>query len=168
MDGLYVVEPQLHQDERGFFARTWCAEEFIAYGLNPKLAQCSFSFNHKSGTLRGLHFQSSPREEAKLVRCTMGAIFDVAVDIRPDSDTYLEWYGVQLTAENRKALYIPEGFAHGFQTLSDNTEILYQISEFYYPDLSRGYRWDDPKIGIVWPDAPQRIISDRDRDYPLL
>lgn len=166
--GLYVIEPELQTDERGFFARTWCGEEFIKQGLNPKLAQCNVSFNNKAGTLRGLHYQIAPREEAKLVRCTMGAIFDVAVDIRPDSDTYLEWFGVELTAENRCAMYIPEGFAHGFQTLTDNSEVFYQMAEFYYPELAKGLRWDDPKIGIDWPKITHRIISDRDLAYSLL
>ncbi len=168
LSGLFIVEPELHTDERGFFARSWCAQEFEKQGLNPNLVQCSISFNHKAGTLRGLHYQAPPHQESKLVRCTMGAIFDVAVDIRENSPTYLKWFGVELSAENRKALYIPHGFAHGFQTLQDNSEILYQIAEFFNPDAARGLRWDDPKIGIKWPDAKNRIISDRDMGYALI
>ncbi len=168
LSGLCIVELEPISDERGFFARSWCGEEFIKHKLNPRLAQCNISFNHKAGTLRGLHYQSHPHQEAKLVRATMGSIFDVAVDIRPGSDTYLQWFGVELSAQNRKALYIPEGFAHGFQTLTDDAEVFYQMSESFYPELARGFRWDDPKIGIEWPDSPKRIISDRDLGYSLL
>lgn len=168
LSGLYVIEPELHQDDRGFFARSWCVEEFKKNGLDPALVQCNISFNHKAGTLRGLHYQADPHQESKLVRCTMGAIFDVAVDIRPKSPTYLKWFGVELSADNRKALYIPHGFAHGFQTLSDHSEVFYQMSEFYHADLARGLRWDDPKIGVTWPAAKDRTISDRDLSYGLL
>jgi len=165
LPGLMVIELEQQADERGFFARSWCGEEFIKNGLNPRLAQCNISFNARRGTLRGLHYQSDPHAEAKLVRCTMGKIFDVAVDIRPESDHYLGWFGIELSAENRRALYIPEGFAHGFQTLTDNAEVFYQMAESYYPDLARGLRYDDPKIGILWPISDNIIISDRDLSY---
>jgi dTDP-4-dehydrorhamnose 3,5-epimerase len=167
LSGLLIVEPEFKTDERGFFARSWCAGEMIENGLNPQLSQCSISFNAKVGTLRGLHYQDYPKPEDKLVRCTMGRIFDVAVDIRPDSDTYLEWFGIELSAENRLGLYIPRGFAHGFQTLCDGCEVFYMISEFYDPALSRGMRYDDPKIGVEWPVKGNIIISDRDLNFPL-
>lgn len=164
LPGAYVVELDHVEDERGFFARTWCQREFEGCGLNPKLAQCNISFNQRLGTLRGLHYQVAPHEEAKLVRCTMGAIFDVIVDIRPDSPTYSRWFGLELSAENRTALYVPESFAHGFQTLEDNSEVFYQMSEFYHPESARGIRWDDPAFGIPWPiSAP--IISRKDTSY---
>ncbi|MBM4423651.1 MAG: dTDP-4-dehydrorhamnose 3,5-epimerase [Chloroflexi bacterium] len=166
LSGVFIVEPELLTDERGFFARTWCRDEFAAHGLNPRLAQCNISFNKKAGTLRGMHYQIAPYEEAKLVRCTRGAIYDVVIDLRPDSETFKHWLAVELTAENRRALYIPESFAHGFQTLVDNTEVFYQMSEFYHPEAARGVRWDDPAFGIVWPEA-ERDISDKDRRWPL-
>ena len=162
---LWVVEPEFLVDERGFFARTYCRKEFESRGLNPNLVQCNISFNKKKATLRGMHYQAKPYEEAKLVRCTIGRIYDVAVDLRSDSQTFMQWAAVDLSAENRKMLYIPEGFAHGFQTLMDNTEILYLISEFYHPECARGVRWNDPAFRIKWPDA-KWIISDRDRQYP--
>ena len=168
LEGLFVIELEKHHDERGFFARSWCAEEFKKHGLNPSLVQCNVSLNHKAGTLRGLHFQAPPSMEAKLVRCTKGRMFDVAVDIRPESKTYLKWYAIELSESNHKAFYIPEGFAHGFQTLEDNTEVFYQMSEFYAPELTRGLRWDDPKMNVQWPNARNRIISDRDQSYPRL
>lgn len=164
--GAFVIEMEKHQDDRGFFARSWCVNEFKHHGLNPNLVQCNVSSNKKAGTLRGMHFQKHPKPEAKLVRCTRGAMFDVIVDLRPDSQTYKKWFGVELTADNHKALYVPEGFAHGFQTLVDDTEVLYQMSEFYDADLSGGFRWDDPAIGIEWPPHPARIISDRDAQLP--
>lgn len=163
--GVFIVEPQPHRDERGFFARTWCADEFAAAGLNPALAQCSISFNPAVGTLRGMHYQAAPHAEAKLVRCTMGAIFDVALDLRPDSPAYLRHVGVELSAENRRALYIPEGCAHGFLTLADDSEVFYQISVPYAPGSARGARFDDPAFGIRWP-GPAKVISARDRAYP--
>ena len=165
LKGAYLVEPEELKDERGFFARTWCRREFESYGLNPQVAQCSISFNTKKGTLRGLHFQTQPYEEAKLVRCTRGAIYDVIVDVRPHSPTLTQHVGVILSSENRKMLYIPEGCAHGFLTLDDNTEVAYQITEFYAPDYARGYRWNDPAFNIAWP-IEVRVISDRDRNYP--
>jgi dTDP-4-dehydrorhamnose 3,5-epimerase len=165
LQDAYIIEPRRLADERGFFARSWCQNEFKVHDLNPNLAQCSISFNHARGTLRGMHFQFAPYEEAKVVRCTMGSIYDVIVDIRPDSPTYLKHIGVELNPENRTMLYVPEGFAHGFITLSDNSEVFYQMSEFYNGDSARGYRWDDPAFGIVWP-LPVKVISERDATYP--
>lgn len=162
--GAYIIEPDRLDDERGFFARTFCQEEFKTHGLNPCVAQCNISFNKKIGTLRGMHYQAAPYQEAKLVRCTQGAIYDVIIDLRSDSPTFKQWAAKELTAENRKMLYIPEGFAHGFQTLEGNTEVFYQMSEFYHPEFARGVRWDDPAFGIEWPiDAV--ILSAKDRDY---
>jgi dTDP-4-dehydrorhamnose 3,5-epimerase len=163
--GAYVIEPERYSDDRGFFARTFCQREFEAHGLNPCVAQCSVSFNKRKGTLRGMHFQVAPHQEAKLVRCTMGSIFDVIIDVRPDSPTFKQYFSVVLSAENRTALYVPEGFAHGFQTLEDNSEVFYQISEFYVPECARGVRWNDPAFAIRWPDD-ERIILDRDQSYP--
>jgi dTDP-4-dehydrorhamnose 3,5-epimerase len=160
----YIIEPDFVEDNRGFFARTWCQEEFTNLGLDPHLVQCNISFNHKRGTLRGMHLQLPPFAETKLVRCTQGAIYDVIVDLRIDSPTFLQWTGVELTATNRKTLYVPKGFAHGFQTLEDNTEIFYQMSEFYQPDYAWGFRWNDPIFKINWI-QPIEIISDRDRSY---
>jgi len=165
IEGVWLLEPERFEDERGFFARTWDREEFASRGLNPAIAQCSVSFNHKAGTLRGLHYQAAPHEEAKLVRCSSGAIFDVAVDLRPESPTYKKWFGAELSAENRAALYIPEGCAHGFLTLSDSTEIHYQISATYVPEAGRGVRWNDPAFGITWP-GEVTVMNDRDRSYP--
>jgi dTDP-4-dehydrorhamnose 3,5-epimerase len=165
LKGAFVIEPENLEDERGFFARTWCQREFADHGLNPSIAQCSISFNHKRGTLRGMHYQVAPHEEAKVVCCTRGAIYDVIIDLRPDSPTFVQWLAVELSLENRQMLYIPESFAHGFQTLEDNTEIFYQISEFYAPEYARGIRWDDVAFGIQWPSA-DRTISVRDRTYP--
>jgi dTDP-4-dehydrorhamnose 3,5-epimerase len=163
--GVFEIDIEPKCDERGFFARTWCQQEFEANGLNPKLAQCSLSFNARKGTLRGVHFQAVPYPEAKLVRCTKGAIYDVAVDLRPQSPTYKQWVGTTLTAENRRMLYVPEECGHGFLTLEDDSEVFYQISEFYHPDLSRGVRWNDPAFGIQWPGEAEQM-SDRDRAYP--
>lgn len=163
--GAYVVEPIRSEDERGFFARTWCAHEFEAHGLNTRVAQSSISFNPKKGTWRGMHYQVVPHEEAKLVRCTMGAVWDVIVDLRSDSPTYRQHFGIELSAINRKMLYVPERFAHGFLTLADDTEVACQISEFHAPDSARGFAWNDSKFSITLP-APVVVISDRDRDYP--
>jgi dTDP-4-dehydrorhamnose 3,5-epimerase len=165
LPGAFLVEPERREDQRGFFARTWCAREFEAHGLNPRLVQCSVSFSKRKGTLRGMHYQTAPYQEAKLVRCTKGAIYDVIIDLRPPSPTYKQHMAMALTADDGKALYIPDGFAHGFQTLVDDTEVFYQMSEFYSPDHSRGVRWDDPAFGIVWPDD-DRTILERDRGYP--
>ncbi|MFN2498992.1 MAG: dTDP-4-dehydrorhamnose 3,5-epimerase [Pyrinomonadaceae bacterium] len=165
LKGAFVIDLQLMEDERGFFARSWCKQEFVAQGLNANLAQCSLSYNQKRGTLRGLHYQAKPYAEAKVVWCITGAIYDVIVDLRPNSSSYKEWMGIELKAAVRKILYVPEGFAHGFQTLEDNTEVLYQISEPYQPEYSRGLRWDDPAFQFRWP-LPERIISARDKAFP--
>lgn len=163
--GAWTIDPERLEDERGFFARTWCRREVASHGLTPTLAQCSISFNRRRGTLRGMHYQAGPYAEAKLVRCTRGAVYDVIVDLRPGSRTFRQWLAVELTADNRRMLYVPEGMAHGFQTLEDETEVFYQISEFYRPGYARGVRWDDPAFGIRWPEG-DRIISPRDRQYP--
>lgn len=163
--GAFVVEPERIEDDRGFFARAWCREEFEAHGCNANLAQCNISFNARKGTLRGMHFQAPPHEEAKLVRCTMGAIYDVVLDLRPESPSYLDHVGVVLSAKNHTMLYIPEGAAHGFLSLEDNTEIFYQMSTLYAPDAARGYRYDDPAFAILWP-GDVKVISERDRTYP--
>ena len=165
LSGAYIIEPEKAEDERGFFARTFCRNEFEAHGLSPTFVQCNVSFNARKGTLRGMHFQQRPHEEAKLVRCTRGAIYDVIVDIRKDSPTCKRWIAVELSAENRRMLYVPQGCAHGFQTLDDNCEVFYQMSEFFDPDLTRGIRWNDPALGIHWPLA-QLTISPRDAQYP--
>jgi dTDP-4-dehydrorhamnose 3,5-epimerase len=165
LDGVFVIEPEKHMDERGFFARTWCQQEFASHKINGSLAQCSISFNAKKGTLRGMHYQTAPYPEAKLVRCTMGAIYDVVVDLRTDSPTYKQWLAMELTAGNRRAMYIPEDCAHGFQTLTDNSEVFYQISEFFHPECSRGIRWDEPALSIDWP-ITNPIMSQRDRTFP--
>ena len=166
--GAFVIELEKREDARGFFARTWCRREFEEKGLDTRIAQCSTSFNERRGTLRGLHYQASPHAEVKLVRCTRGALYDVIVDVRADSPTYLSWFGVELTAENGHMVYIPEGVAHGFQTLADGTEVFYQISKEYAPDAARGLRWNDPALGIEWPEAAERILSEKDRSWPHL
>jgi dTDP-4-dehydrorhamnose 3,5-epimerase len=163
LKGAYLIEIETREDERGFFARSWCADEFKKHGLNPRLVQCNISFNKKCGTLRGMHYQSAPFAEEKLVRCTMGAIYDVIVDLRIDSPTFKQWVSVELTAENRRMLYVPRGFAHGFQTLMDNSEVFYQMSEFFHPECARGARWDDPAFAIEWLGIPHPIISESDR-----
>ena len=165
LPGVYLIEPERHEDERGFFARTWCQREFEAHGLNPRLAQCSVSFNHKKGTLRGMHYQAASYQEAKLVRCTRGAIYDVALDLRQGSPTFKKWVAAELTEENRRMLYLPEGVAHGFLTLQDNAEVFYQIAEVFHPEAARGVRWNDPAFAITWPLVPE-CISPRDSSYP--
>ena len=165
--GAFIIEPEPHEDERGFFARTVCAREFGERGLVSNFVQSSVSFNRTKGTLRGLHYQLPPACEVKLARCTAGAIYDVIVDLRPDSPTYLQHISVELTSENRRALYVPEMFAQGFQTLKDDTEILYQISEFYTPETATGVRHNDPKLGIRWP-LPIATITEKDAHWPLL
>jgi dTDP-4-dehydrorhamnose 3,5-epimerase len=165
--GAYMVEMELLADERGFFARSYCAEEFAARGLGPELRQCSVSYNARAGTLRGMHYQAAPREEHKLVRCTAGAVFDVIVDIRPSSPTYRRWFAAELSAANRRSLFVPPGFAHGFMSLSEHTEVYYMISVAHSPELSRGFRWNDPAFAIEWP-MPPTVISARDASYPLL
>ena len=166
LSGAYIVELEKKEDFRGFFARAWCKKEFEAKGLNTHFVQANTAFSFKKGTLRGMHFQVAPFREAKLIRCIRGAIFDVIVDLRPDSVTHMSWYGVELTADNRKMLYQPEGFAHGYQTLADHTETLYQVSQFYSPEHERGVRWDDPQFGIEWPESREIIISDKDKAWP--
>ncbi|PYO84809.1 MAG: dTDP-4-dehydrorhamnose 3,5-epimerase [Gemmatimonadetes bacterium] len=161
----FLIEPELLEDDRGFFARTWCAREFTAHGLNPALVQCNISFNRRKGTLRGMHFQAAPHEEARLVQCSMGSIYDVIIDLRPESATYKQHLAVVLSAENHLMLYVPEGFAHGFQTLEDNTQVFYQMSQYYSPAHSRGVRWNDPAFGIPWP-LDQPIMLPRDQNYP--
>jgi dTDP-4-dehydrorhamnose 3,5-epimerase len=165
--GVWVIEPARLADERGWFARTFDVEEFRARGLDPTVAQCNASFNARAGTLRGMHYQAEPHSESKLVRCTRGAIFDVAVDLRPDSSTLCAWHGVELSAENGRALYIPADLAHGFQTLADQSEVSYQMGHRYVPDAVRGVRYDDPAFAIRWPahEGPL-IISERDASFP--
>jgi dTDP-4-dehydrorhamnose 3,5-epimerase len=165
LKGAFIIDLERLEDERGFFARSWCEREAAAHGLHPRWVQCNISFNKQKATLRGMHYQSAPSEEAKLVRCTMGAIYDVIIDLRPDSSTFRQWLAAELSAENRRILYIPEGFAHGFLTLDDNTEIFYQMSAFYAPAHARGVRWNDSAFAIEWP-IEARVISDQDRNYP--
>lgn len=163
--GAWIIEPELVSDARGFFARTWCAREFEEHGLNPRLVQCNVSFNELVGTLRGMHYQAPPHEEAKLVRCTHGRIYDVIVDLRRESPTFAKWVAIELSARNRRMLYVPEGFAHGFQTLESASEVTYQMSEFYVAESARGVRWDDPALAIEWPFAEPRSISEKDNSY---
>jgi dTDP-4-dehydrorhamnose 3,5-epimerase len=167
LDGLWLIELELREDERGFLARTYCEREFAAQGLNTRWPQCNLTLTKKRGMIRGMHFQAEPKQEIKLIRCVAGAIFDVLVDVRRGSSTFGKWEGFELSAQNRRMLYVPGGFAHGFQCLTDNCEVFYQMSEFYHADLARGVRFDDPAIGISWPiSAP--VISERDRVLPLL
>jgi dTDP-4-dehydrorhamnose 3,5-epimerase len=165
IQGAYVVELERLEDERGFFARTWCQREFVAHGLNPALVQCNLSFNQCQGTLRGIHYQTKPHEEAKLVACTMGAMYDVILDLRPASPSFTQWIAVELTETNRRMFYVPEGCAHGFLTLADHTQVFYHMSEFYTPACARGVRWNDPAFGITWP-ARVQVISEQDQHYP--
>jgi len=164
LPGAYIIDIEPIEDERGFFARSWCQKEFEAHNLNPNLVQCNISFNKKRGTLRGMHYQINPHAEAKLVRCTRGSIFDVIIDLRFKSSTYKQWVAVELNSSNTRMLYIPADFAHGFQTLEDNTEVFYQMSEFYHPECARGVRWDDTAFKIDWP-ISEEIISEKDRQY---
>ncbi len=167
LPGAWVIELDELGDERGWFARTFDAEEFQARGLNPAVVQCNASFNARRNTLRGMHYQAAPHGECKLVRCVRGAIFDVAVDLRADSPAFCGWHGVELSADNRRAFYIPAGLAHGFQTLTDDCEVLYQMGHSYVPDAARGVRWDDPVFGIKWSEPEgERVISEKDRAYP--
>ena len=167
LKGAFIIELDHKTDRRGFFARTFCMNEFIEHGLKPTVAQCNLSFNYKKGTLRGMHYQVAPATENKLIRCTQGAIYDVIVDMRPDSPTYLSHFGVELSADNRRALYVPEMFAHGYQTLTTETEVVYQVSEFYTPGYERGLRYDDPVLDIEWP-LPVSEISEKDATWRLL
>src|SRR5579871_2673391 len=152
--GVFEIDLEIKADERGFFARSWCRQEFTEHGLNAEIAQCNISVNSRRHTLRGLHFQAAPHQEAKLVRCTRGSLYDVALDLRPHSATFMRWTAAELTADNRRALYIPEGCGHGFITLEDDTEIFYQMSESFHPESARGLRWNDPAFGIQWPALP--------------
>jgi dTDP-4-dehydrorhamnose 3,5-epimerase len=165
LNGSFVIEPEKLTDERGFFARTWCRNEFENHGLNTDLVQCNMSYTIKRGTLRGMHYQTAPHGETKLVKCTRGSIYDVIIDMRPGSETYRQWFSVELSSNDYKMLYVPEEFAHGFLTLEDNTEVFYQMSEFYHPDFARGIRWNDPAFSIDWP-GEVLYLSDRDRNYP--
>jgi dTDP-4-dehydrorhamnose 3,5-epimerase len=165
LQGVFEIHLEPKADERGFFARAWCQKEFESNKLNSKLVQCNVSFNARRGTLRGIHYQAEPCAESKLVRCTRGAIYDVVVDLRPDSPTYRDWISVVLTAEKRNMVYVPEGCGHGFVTLEDQTEVFYQMSEFHDADSARGVRWDDPAFQIAWPEKVQ-VISERDCSYP--
>lgn len=165
LPGAFVVELERREDERGYFARTWCRREFEAAGLDTELVQCSLSHNLRRSTLRGLHWQAAPHAEVKLVRCTTGAIWDVIIDLRPESPTFTKHFGVELTAANGRTLYIPKGFAHGFVTLTDATEVFYQMSEYYEPASTRGARWNDPAFGIEWP-VTDPILHPRDAGYP--
>jgi dTDP-4-dehydrorhamnose 3,5-epimerase len=166
LKGAYLIEPEAQHDHRGQFARTWCQQESQLHGIEVCWVQSSISVNTREGTLRGLHFQAEPHTEVKLVRCTRGAIYDVVVDLRTESPTFRQWLALELTADNRRMLYVPKGFAHGFQTLSDQTEVFYEISEFYRPASAKGVRWNDPAFGIEWPSVGQRIMSKRDEEYP--
>lgn len=165
--GAFILDIERRGDDRGFFARTFCQREFARHGLKYDVAQCNLSFNHRRGTVRGLHFQFPPAAETKLVRCTRGAVLDVIVDLRPESPTWLQHVAVELSADNRRALFVPERFAHGYQTLEDGTETAYQVGEFYTPDAEGGLRHDDPRLGITWPQPPQEV-SAKDRAWPLL
>ena len=166
LKGAFIIEPEKIEDHRGFFARMWCKNEFEAHGLNPNFVQINLSFNKYRGIIRGLHYQTTPYEEAKLFRCTKGAMYDVIIDLRPESPTYLEWAGFELTADNRKMLYVPENFAQGYQALIDSTEVFYQVSQFYSPDSERGIRFDDPAFGIKWPETDYLVISEKDKCWP--
>ena len=165
LKGAFLIDPEKIEDSRGFFARTWCQREFERNGISFRPVQCNVSFNKKRGTLRGMHYQASPHQEAKLIWCFKGAIHDVIIDLRPKSPTITQHISVVLTAENCRMLYIPEGLAHGFQTLEDESGIFYQMSEFYAPEYANGVRWNDPAFGIKWP-SDERLISDRDQSYP--
>lgn len=167
LNGAWLIEPERHADERGFFARTFCAREFAEKGLPERFLQCNVSFNHRRGTLRGMHFQREPHEEAKLVRCTMGAIHDIIVDLRPDSPTYLKHFAAELSSANRLSLFVPKGFAHGFQTLCDDSEVFYQMSDFFVPDVAAGLRYDDPALSLHWP-LPVSVIAAKDLALPVL
>jgi len=165
LSGIYIVEMNKIEDERGFFARAWCQEEFEEAGLVPKTVQINVGYSERKGTLRGMHYQETPHREVKLVRCTRGVLYDVVVDLRPESPTYKKWVGVELSSENHRMMYVPEGCAHGYQTLEDDTEMVYQTSEFYAPEVATGVRYNDPEFDIEWP-MPVEVISDTDADWP--
>jgi dTDP-4-dehydrorhamnose 3,5-epimerase len=166
LKGGYVIEPEKFEDHRGLFARSFSQEEFAQHGLRSQFVESGISFNHRKHTVRGMHWQAPPNEQAKLVRCTRGAIFDVMIDLRPDSPTYKQWFGQELTAQNRLMLYIPEGFAHGYQSLADDTEMFYLLSGAYAPASERGVRWNDPAFAIAWPETERIILNERDRTFP--
>jgi len=165
LNGVYVIEPERFEDERGFFARTWSTAELAALGVASQFVEANFSYNHQRGTLRGLHWQAAPYGQAKLVGCTRGSIFDVGVDLRPDSETYKQWTGITLSSTNRLMLYLPDGFAHGYLTLEDDSEVQYLVTSGYVPESGRGARWNDPAFGIRWPEVGDFIINQRDRNY---
>lgn len=166
LPGAYVIDLEPRQDERGFFARAWCATEFGDHGLSTKLVQANLSFNKRQGTVRGMHFQNPPHAEDKIVRCTRGAVYDVIIDLRSNSPTYKQWVGVELDADSRRAIYVPKGFAHGYQTLVPETETLYQVSEYYAPQSEGGVLWNDPAFGIEWPDPDNAFLSEKDKNWP--
>lgn len=166
LPGAFVIDLDRVNDERGFFARAWSQDEFRNHGLTHRVVQANVAYNDRRGTLRGMHYQAAPHEEAKLIRCTRGSLYDVIIDLRPGSPTYRRWTGVELTAGDGRMFYVPEGFAHGYQTLEDDTEVYYLVSEPYAPQAERGVRWDDPAFAIDWPAAEQRIISEKDRGWP--
>jgi len=166
LQGAFIVEPKKFEDERGFFAHSWSEREFTQRGLDPRLVECSISFNRQRGTLRGMHYQAAPHGQVKIVRCTMGSIYDVIIDLRTGSPTFKQWVGIELTSENRRMLYIPTDFAHGFQTLQDDTEVFYQMSAPYAPESGRGVRWNDSAFAIDWPQRADIIINARDGSYP--
>ena len=167
LKGAFIINLKRLEDERVFFARTFCQKEFQEHGLNPQIAQANISYNKKRGTFRGMHMQLAPYEESKLIKCTGGAIYDVIIDMRISSDTFKQWVGAELTAENHQMLYVPEGFAHGFITLKNDTEVTYQMNQFYAPGSEKGFRWDDPAFGIEWPIQPV-LISEKDKNFPLI
>lgn len=167
LEGAWVIDIEPRGDERGFFARTWCDKEAAEVGLNPRWVQANTSYSKDVGTLRGMHYQAAPWQEVKLIRCTRGTIFDAIIDIRPASPTYLKWFGVELSAENHRAIYVPEDFAHGFITLTGDVEIQYMVSQFYAPESERGMRWNDPAVGIEWPRGVE-VISEKDSRWPYI
>ena len=166
LENAYVIELEKIRDHRGYFSRAWCSKEFLEYGLNPNIVQTNLSSNKRKGTLRGLHYQVAPYSETKTIRCLKGSIYHVIVDLRPESPTYLKWIGVNLTAENKRMLYVPESFAHGYQSLEDNSESIYSVSEYYAPESARGIRWNDPFFDIEWPINDNIILSEQDKNWP--
>jgi dTDP-4-dehydrorhamnose 3,5-epimerase len=166
VEGAFIIEPDRKSDHRGFFARLWCQDELAARGLDVPFVQCNSSFSHRRGTLRGLHYQAAPHEEVKLVQCVRGSVWEVLVDVRPGSPTFGRWTGAELTAENRKLMYVPGGCAHGYLTLEDASEVIYPVSALYHPEVERGIRWDDPRFAIEWPEVGAPTLSDKDRQWP--
>lgn len=166
LEGTFIVEPPIRRDERGLFSRVWCKEQFGEFGLESDFVQSNQSLSLKAGTLRGLHYQVAPYDEAKLIRCIHGSLFDVVIDVRPDSSTYLQWMGTILTADSYRMLYMPPGLAHGFQTLENDTQIMYMVDKLYKPEAERGIRWDDPTFNIEWPEPGAPILSEKDLQWP--